>query len=203
MPRTIKTYDEYDFGFSWVLEEAMQRASHALVVDGRVWLVDPVAHDEALDRAAGLGEVAGVLQLLDRHNRDCGALAERFGVPLLHLPDAVPGTPLRAIAVVRVPGWKETALWWPEREALIVAEVVGSNPLYTGGRGAAGIHPMLRALPPRGLRRFTPRHLLMGHGAPVHGAAAAPALQQAHARARRDIPRMLAKLPAFARGRPY
>lgn len=199
MPRTIRTYDEYEFGVSWVLEEGMQRTSHALVVDGAVWLVDPVAHDEALERAAGRGEIAGVLQLLDRHNRDCAALAGRYGVPHLHVPDAVPGTPFKAIPVVRFPGWKETALWWPERETLVVAEVVGANELYTAGRGAAGMHPMLRALPPRGLRSYSPRHLLMGHGTGIHGAAATPALRQAHERARRDIPRMLTKLPTLFR----
>ena len=197
MPRTVRVYDEYAFGFSWVLEEVMQRTSHALVVDGGVWLVDPVAHDEALERAAGLGAIAGVLQLLDRHNRDCEPLAERFGVPLLKVPDEVP--PFKAIPVVRFPGWKETALWWPEHEALVVAEVVGSNEYFTGGRGAAGMHPMLRALPPRGLRSYSPRHLLMGHGTGVHGAAATPALRQAHKRARRDIPRVLAKLPSLGR----
>ena len=169
MPRTVRVYDEYAFGFSWVLEETMPRTSHALVVDGKVWLVDPVAFDEALDRAAGLGEIAGVLQLLDRHNRDCAQLAARFGVPLLKVPDAVPGTPFKAIPVVRFPGWKETALWWPEHEALIVAEVVGANEIYTGGRGAGGIHPLLRPLPPGGAP-LRARHLLMGHGAGVHGA---------------------------------
>src|SRR5918994_1557361 len=199
MPRVIKVYDEYTFGFSWVLEEVMQRTSHALVIDGKVWLVDPVAFDDALGRAAGLGEIAGVLQLLDRHDRDCAALAERYGVPHLKVPDAVSGTPFKAIPVVRFPGWKETALWWPEQEALIVAEVVGTNPYYTGGRAAVGMHPMLRALPPKGLRSYSPRHLLMGHGAGVHGAAATPALRQAHDRARRDIPRVLAKLPTLGR----
>jgi len=199
MPRTVRVYDEYPFGLSWVLEEGMQRTSHALVVDGKVWLVDPVAVDEALDRASGLGDVAGVLQLLDRHKRDCATLAERFGVPLLKVPDEVPGTPLRAIPVVRFPGWRETALWWPEHDALIVAEVVGTNELYTGGRAAAGMHPMLRPLPPRGLRSYSPRHLLMGHGVGIHGAAAKPALEQAHARARRDIPAMLTKLPTLRR----
>jgi hypothetical protein len=199
MPRTVRVYDEYAFGFSWVLEELMQRSSHALLVDGAVWLVDPVAHDEALDRAAGLGEIAGVLQLLDRHNRDCEPLAGRFGVPLLKVPDEVPGTQLKAIPVVRFPGWKETALWWPQHETLVVAEVVGSNEYYTGGRGAVGMHPMLRALPPRGLRSYSPRHLLMGHGPGVHGAAATPALRQAHQRARRDLPRVLARLPTLGR----
>jgi hypothetical protein len=199
MPRTVRVYDEYEFGFSWVLDELMQRTSHALVLDGKVWLVDPVAFDEALDRAAGLGEIAGVLQLLDRHDRGCAELAERYGVPHLKVPDAVPGTPLKAIPVVRFPGWKETALWWPEQEALIVAEVVGANDYYTGGRAAVGMHPMLRPLPPKGLRSYSPRHLLMGHGAGVHGAAATPALRQAHQRARRDIPRVLAKLPTLGR----
>ena len=40
MPRTVKVYDEYPFGLSWVLEEGMLRTSHALVVDGKVWLVE-------------------------------------------------------------------------------------------------------------------------------------------------------------------
>src|SRR5215218_9124661 len=97
MPRTVRVYDEYAFGFSWVLEESMQRTSHALLHDGKIWLVDPVAFDEALDRATGLGDIAGVLQLLDRHNRDCAALAGRFGVPLRKVPDDVPGTPFKAI----------------------------------------------------------------------------------------------------------
>ena len=101
--------------------------------------------------------------------------------------------------MVRFPGWKETALWWPEREALIVAEVVGSIEAFTGGRGAVGMHPMLRALPPRGLRSYAPRHLLMGHGAGIHGAAAKPALERAHARTRRDIPAVLKKLASLGR----
>jgi hypothetical protein len=195
MPRTVKVYDEYPFGLSWVLEEGMQRTSHALVVDGKVWLVDPVAVDEALERASGLGEVAGVLQLLDRHDRDCAALAERFGVPHLKVPDEVPGTPFRAIPVVRFPGWKETALWWPARKALIVAEVVGTNDYYTGGAGRVGMHPLLRAVPPGGVREYEPEHLLMGHGAGVHGPDTAAELERAHARARHDLPRVLLKLP--------
>ena len=192
MPRTIRVYDEYAFGFSWVLEEGMQRTSHALVVDGRVWLVDPVAFDEALERAAGLGEIAGVLQLLDRHNRDCEPLAERYGVPHLKVPDAVPDTPFKTIPVVRFPGWKETALWWPEHEALIVAEVVGTNELYTGGRAAVGMHPMLRALPPRG-----PALLLAA--APADGPRRRRARRRRDAGAAPGAPPGAARHPARAR----
>jgi hypothetical protein len=37
----------------------MPRCSHALGVDGRVWIVDAFADEEALDRAAGLGPTDG------------------------------------------------------------------------------------------------------------------------------------------------
>ena len=195
MPRVVKAYDEYDFGFSWVLDEAMLRTSHALIVDGRVWLVDPVDVPEAIERATALGPPAGVLQLLDRHDRDCRALAGRLGVPHLDVPDFVPDTPFEAIPAIRVRGWRETALWWPERSALIVAEVVGSNELYTGGAGGVGMHPLLRPFAPGDLRGYKPEHLLMGHGPGVHGTAAAEQLERAHRRARRDIPRVLARAP--------
>ena len=198
MPRVIKTYDEYEFGLSWVLEEAMQRTSHALVVERRVWLVDPVAVDDALERALGLGEPAGVLQLLDRHNRDCAELAEQLGVPHVCVPDEVP--PFEAIPVVRIPGWKETALWWPEKRALIVAEVVGSSDMiHTGGATPVGMHFLLRALPPGRLRSYGPEHLLMGHGTGVHGPDAAAELERAYARSRRDMAQVLVKLPFAAR----
>jgi hypothetical protein len=199
MPRLVKTYDEYEFGLSWVLEESMQRTSHALVDGGRLWLVDPVAVDEALERALALGTPAGVLQLLDRHNRDCAKLAADLGVPHLRVPDELPGTPFETMPAVRVPGWKETALWWPARRALVVAEVVGSNELYTGGNGRLGMHPMLRLWAPGRLRGHEPEHLLLGHGAGLHGPEAAAELERAHHRSRRDIPRVLAKLPTALR----
>src|SRR3954447_24019643 len=189
----VATYDEYPFGFSWVLDETMMRTSHALADDGRVWLIDPVDVPEAIERATALGTPAAVLQLLDRHNRDCAALAARLGVPHLQGPDALPGTPFEAVRAIRVRGWQETALWWPQHAALVVAEVVGANALYTGGWGAAGMHPMLRAFAPGRLRRHAPEHLLMGHGPGVHGPEAARQLERAHARARRDLPRVLVK----------
>src|SRR5438874_2495123 len=63
------SYEELPFGLTWVVDEPMRRTSHALADDGRVWFVDPVAEPEALERARALGEVAGVLQLLDGHGR--------------------------------------------------------------------------------------------------------------------------------------
>jgi hypothetical protein len=198
---------EHELGLTWVVEEALERASHALRDDaGRVWLIDPVDDGgSAVDRALALGSPAGVIRLLDRHGRDCDALAARLGVPLLSLPDAIPGSPLEVIRVLDVPGWHERALWWPERRALVVAEVVGTTPHTTlGDSRPAGIHPLLRLRPPGALRSYQPEHLLPGHGAPIHGPGAARALHDAYANSRRDLPRLLLALPALlgaSRGR--
>ncbi len=83
--------------------------------------------------------------------------------------------------------------------ALVVAEVVGTGFGWHVGNGRAGMHPFVRATPPRALRRFEPDHLLVGHGPGVHGPEAAVALHAAHDRARRDIPRFIAALPAILR----
>jgi len=88
-----------EHGFGWIVDESMTRTSHALVVDGKVWLVDPVDWPEAIDRVLMLGEPAGVLQLVDRHNRDCAAIADRLGIPRLVAPDEVPGSPFRCVPV--------------------------------------------------------------------------------------------------------
>ena len=195
----VAVWDEHAVGFTWVLDEAFARASHALVDDGHVWLVDPVDVPEAVERAAGLGTPAGVLQLLDRHRRDCAAIAARLGVPHLRLPDAVPATAMEVIRPVDVPGWREVALWWPRHDALVVAEVVGANAFYTGGAGRVGMHPLLRAWAPGGLRGLRPRHLLMGHGPAVHGSEAGDELERAHRRARRDLHRVVLRLPFATR----
>jgi hypothetical protein len=197
VPVTI--YDELPFGFSWFPEEALTRTAHAIDTGDGVWLIDPVDVPDALDRAQALGGIAGVIQLLDRHNRDCAAVAERLGVPHLRLPATVPGSPFTIVEVLKLPRWHEIALWWPERRALVVAELIGTNHIYRLGNGPAGVHPMLRPLPPGALRHYQPEHLLVGHGPGVHGPLAAAALQDAYDRARKDLPKLALKLPAMAR----
>ena len=195
----LLTLDEHEVGVSWVVDEPMQRASHALRDDdGGVWLVDPVDVPEAVDRAAALGEVAGVLQLLDRHPRACAELAARFDVAHHRLPDALPGTPFELFDVVDVPRWREKGLWWADRRALVVAEAVVTHPMFSPTT-PAGVHLFLRFVPPKALRRYEPEHLLVGHGAPIHGAAATTALRDAYARSVRDLPGMLARLPSTVR----
>ncbi len=158
----ITVTHRHDWGVGWIAAEPahMRRASHALAHEGGVWLVDPV-DGEGLDEAiAGLGEVRGVLQLLDRHPRDCAALAARFGAPLLRTPFArVAGAPFEAVAVMRRRGWDETALWWPEHAVLAVAESLGTAPYYRAPGEPLGVHPLLRLTPPRtagGLRPCAP-----------------------------------------------
>lgn len=198
MPLRV-SFEEHPFGLSWTVREAMTRTSHALVDDGRVWLVDPVDHPEALERVAGLGAAAGVLQLLDRHARDGSVIAARLEVPRLENPEAIPGSPFEALPVLRLPGWRETALWWPQRRVLVVAETIGTNAFWAAGSGVAGVHPMLRLLPPGRLRGLEPEHLLVGHGAGVHGPAATRGLEAAYHRSRRGLPALAAKLPAMFR----
>jgi hypothetical protein len=191
--------EEHPLGLTWVVEEPMERASHALVDDGRVWLVDPLDGPEIED-AVALGEPAAILQLLDRHDRDCAEIAARLEVPHLKVPDAVPGSPFEAIAAVRIPRWQETTLWWPRKRALVVAEVLAANPMHTGGEQRVGMHLFLRPWPPSSLRGYRPEHLLLGHGKGVHGPEAAAAVETAYARARRDLPRVLWGLPGAVRG---
>jgi hypothetical protein len=190
--------DRGERGFSWIVDEPMTRTSHALAVDGHVWLVDPVRYPPALERAAGLGAPRAVLQLLDRHNRDCAALAEELGVPHLVAPEALEGTPFEVVPVRRSRRWNEVALWWPDERTLVVAEAIATNRFFTGGRERAGVHLLMRFSPPReALGRFEPEHLLVGHGEGIHGPEATEALRQALATARTGLLHLLARIPAF------
>jgi hypothetical protein len=182
-------------GFSWVVEEPMTRTSHALAANGDVWLVDPVDWPQAIDRVATLGTPTAVLQLLDRHGRDCVAIAERLGVPHLTVPRELPGTPFETIELKNAKRWREVALWWAATRTLVVAEALGSNPFFTTGDDELGVHGLLKATPPRALSRFEPLHVLVGHGEGVHGDRATAALQQALSRPRASILTWGATLP--------
>lgn len=185
-------------GFSWIVDEAMTRTSHALAYDGRVWLVDPVDWPEAVERALTLGDPAGVIQLLDRHARDCAELAARVGVPHLVTPDEIPGSPFEVVPIMRRKRWQERALWWPATRTLATADALGTNVLFTAGKGAVGVHLLLRLKPPRRLGAYDAERLLVGHGKAVRSDAAT-AVREALRRSRRDLPRVLVRLPLASR----
>lgn len=171
----VSIVDELDFGFGWLESGSfMRRCSHALAVDGRVWILDAVADDEALERVRTLGEPAAVVQLLDRHNRDNTAVAQRLGVPLHVVPAAPPsGAPFEVVPLVRSRFWREVALWFPSLRTLVVAEAVGTAQFLRAPQDRVGVSPPLRLFPPRRLLAFEPEHLLVGHGEGVHEDATA------------------------------
>jgi hypothetical protein len=187
-------------GFGWIVGEMQTRASHALAVDGRVWLVDALDWPEAVDRALMVGEPAGVIQLLDRHERDCAALAARFGIPHVVAPDYLPGTPFAFVPVMRRKHWRESALWWPETRTLVTADALGTNRFFTAGKAVLGVHLFLRLTPPRSLGVLEPARILVGHGEGVLGAGAAEALRDALRTSRRGLPGLLVRLPFSGRG---
>ena len=195
-PRPV---DEQEWGFGWFSPERpwLRLTSHAIAADGGVWAVDPAPGEGVEERIRGLGEPAGVIQLLDRHERDCAGLARRLGVPHHVVPSGSVG-PFEAIPVVTRSYWRESALWWPEQRVLVCADALGTIPHYFAlGGEPLGVHPLLRLTPPRRLGRYEPQHVLCGHGEGVHERAT-EAVRDALATARRRTPRVLLEAPAAA-----
>jgi len=186
-------------GFGWIVDEAMERTSHALAADGKVWLVDAVDWPEGVDRALTLGEPAGVIQLLDRHNRDCATIAARLDVPHLVVPDEVRESPFTLVPVMRRKRWRELALWWPATRTLAVADALGTNRFYTAGKSPIAVHLLLRLTPPRALAAYEPARILVGHGEAVEGPDATSALRDALDDSRRGLPGALVRLPFAGR----
>jgi hypothetical protein len=131
-----------------------------------------------------------VLQLLDRHNRDCAPMAADLDVPLHVTPTAdVDGAPFQVITVKTARHWRESALWWPGHACLVVAEVLGTASYFRAPGQRVGVHPFARVAPPRMLRGYPAAHLLMGHGDPVHDPSAGAMADAAIAHARTSSPR--------------
>jgi hypothetical protein len=168
--------DETSFGFGWIAEEPhfMQRASHAILAGGGVWIFDPVDCDGVDERIRALGEPAGVIVLFARHERDSAALAARLGVSVW-ATDAPPADP--PFQLVRI-GRGQLAAWFPEHETLLVSEALGTVQYMRAPGERLGLHPFRRLLPPRRLNAFDPEHVLVGHGAGLHGPDAAEALHE-------------------------
>jgi len=199
-----------DGGAVWIAypEEGMQRASAALAIDGDVWVVDPVDTADLDDLLGTLGEVRGVVVLLDRHWRDADDVAARHDVPvsvpdwfdgvpaldadLQRFGDRLPDTDFRARRVVDNRFWQEAALF--DGETLVVPEAVGTAEYFTAGDERLGVHPVLRVRPPRGpLGGLGPERIVVGHG---EGLAedATPALAAALSNARRGAPAAVTKM---------
>ena len=172
----VRFVDEPGFAFGWIAPEPrfMQRASHAVASGGQVWLIDPVADEQALERACELGEPVGVVQLLDRHGRDCCAVAARLGVRHYQVPAQPPaGARFQVLPLLRRRWWHEVALWYPEQRTLLCADAVGTAQYYRAPGERLGVSPLLRLTPPQRLLAVEPDHVLVGHGEGIHENAAA------------------------------
>lgn len=171
--------DEFDGGVGWIAYpgEKMRRASHALEGDGGLWVVDPVDAEGVDELLSERGDVAGVAVLLDRHRRDAAAVASRHGVSV-HVPEWMSGVageidaPVErfgdrvggfdAERLIDNPFWQEAVLY--DGETLVVPEALGTAEFFTVRGRELGVHPVLRAVPPRSLVEFAPDRLLVGHG---------------------------------------
>jgi hypothetical protein len=190
----LRFCDEFDGGFGWIVEdEFMERCSHALVADGSVWLIDPFDGDGVEQRIGDGGQPAGVIQLLDRHNRDSRALADRLGVPHHFVPvEPIEGAPFDFLDVRKGRRWKEVALWWQEPRVLVCADALGTACYFRAGAERLAVHPLLRPVPPRRqLGRVQPETVLCGHGEGILSGAE-PVFREALSTARRRIPAALA-----------
>jgi len=192
----VRWCDEFDGGFGWIVDEFLERCSHALIAAEHVWLIDPVDGDGVEDRVRSAGTPAGVIQLLDRHNRHCAILAARLGVPH-HVVPREPIGPLEFISIRDGRFWKEVALWWPQPRVLICGDALGTSRYFHTPNERLAVHPLLRLRPPRRqLEELAPERILCGHGDGIHDDAAG-ALQEALRTARRRIP---AQVAASVRG---
>lgn len=195
----LRVVDQFDGGVGWIgyPDETMQRTAHAVESDGGLWLVDPLdvaGLDELLEECA---QPAGVVILLDRHKRDSAALANRHGVSV-YVPEWMSGVAddidapterfsgtLAGFDVFRLvdnPLWQEAALF--DGETLVVPEALGTVEYFRAPEERLGVHPMLRAFPPKRLRQYAPERLLVGHGEGVFEDVG-PAVRRAVDRARR------------------
>lgn len=210
-PAQLREAGRFDHGLSWIAypEETMQRASHVLTVDDETWIIDPVDAPELDDVLEEFPQVAGVAVLLDRHKRDSAAVANRHDVSV-YVPESMDGvveeldapterfggeladTGYRSIEVVNNRMWQEVALWNPNRSTLVVPEAVGTASYFCTGDERLGVHPMLRAFPPRdSFQSISPEHVLVGHGDPVLEDGAT-ALADALKHSRRRTPKLYA-----------
>ena len=186
-------FDEFEHGLEWVPEDdKLARTGHAVLAGGSVWLTDVVDGPGLDERIAALGSPAAVVQLLDRHPRDCAAVAERLGVPLHETPFAdLEGAPFVVLPIVKRRFWREVALWFAKERVLVCGDALGSLGYFRAKHEPFGAHPFLRLFPPKKLGALEPEHILYGHGPGFHGPEAPEALHQALAKPRRGLPQAL------------
>lgn len=185
----LREVNEWTGGISWIAypDERGQRASHALLTEAGIWIVDPVDADGLDERLAQLGEVAGVLIIHDRHTRDASEVARRHDVAV-HVPDwmnlvlkkldtpaesvgsDLPGTNYTIHRLIDTEDWEEAILIDETTNTMIVPEALSTLSSFQVNDNALGVHPALDE-PPRRLMDWNPDRILVGHGNSIHSEA--------------------------------
>lgn len=209
-PHRPLVVDEWDDGFGWIAhpDEGARRASHAVLGDDGVWLLDPL-DAPGLDRViSGLGDVAGVAVLSNYHSRDADVFAERYDVPV-HVPawfDGVAadidvpveratgdlaGSGFELRRVDPLPTWREAVAWRETDGTLYTADLFSALPVYRTGDEQLGLYLFARLFPPHDtFADIEPARIICGHGTGVFEDAT-EALQYALTNARVQFPRAL------------
>lgn len=214
----VTVVERWEGGLTWMAhpDEGMRRASHALVVGDEVWLVDPLDADGLTEELAALGDVAGVVVLTDSHGRHADRLADRhdvsvhvpgcfdaperaFDAPVEPFEDALAATGFELVWEKDGSGWKEGALYHPDRRTLVVPDTLMTC-LFSSAEGRLELFPLFRWSPPRAaLGSLDVDRVLVGHGEPVVENAQ-DALESAFAVSRRQVPSAVARsIPTFVR----
>lgn len=175
-PRWIE-HDDHLITWLAYPSEPLRRASHALRLDGRWYLVDPLDTGDLDDR---LTDIGGIVVLFERHWRDARSLARRYDVPLYlsravdaednAIDDAEELLARRGFEPIDLdaPLWNEIAFWRASDDTLLVAETLGTAPHFRAPGERIGIHPLRRLIPPRdAFSGIEASRALVGHGEPI------------------------------------
>lgn len=184
--------------------------------DDDVWLVDPLDAAGLDEELATLGTVAGVVVLTNSHGRHADALAERhdvaihvpacfddpasdFDAPVETFDEELADTGFELVWEKDGSGWKEGALYHPDRGTLVVPDALMTC-LFTGRDDRLEVFPLFRWSPPRQeLGALDVDRVLVGHGEPMFDDAQ-DALNAALGVPRREVPTAVARsVPTFAR----
>lgn len=208
----------WENGVTWMAHPntEMRRASHALVVGRGVWLVDPLDAGGLDEELASLGTAAGVVVLTNSHGRHADRIADRhdvaihvpacfddpaddFDAPVETFDEELADTGFELVWEKDAAGWKEGALYHPDRGTLVVPDALATC-LFTSEQGRLEVFPLFRWSPPRQeLGTLDVDRVLVGHGEPVLENAQ-EALDAALAVSRREVPSAIARsVPTFAR----
>ena len=122
--------DEHDDCFGWIAEERIARTSHALRVDGRVYLIDPLpatasrsacARSASRRRCCSSSTATTATARSGRGGSACRTCARGR---------AYADAPFEVLPVYDNRVWREVALWEPRSATLVCADVLGTLPYF-------------------------------------------------------------------------